>query len=440
MKNLLLIFTALLISSTIFAQAPNKMSYQTVIRNSSNALVTGQGVGIQISILQGSSSGSAVYVERHTPITNANGLASFEIGSGTVVSGTFSSINWGSGTYFIKTETDPNGGSNYSITGTSQFLSVPYALHSKTADALTGGGGSSNWTLSGTNLRNSNSGNVGVGATPNSRLHVNGSSTLPAFRAQIGGLTKLLVNTNGGVAVGGNSGAPTNGLYVAGRVGIGTTSPDAPFTIGTPGATNTNFGMTSDKRIGVTNGSGGRHAAILNSTSTYALLEAYNYASGAYSNVSIAGAGGSVGVGLTNPSYRLHVNGSAGKPGGGSWTNASDKRLKDRIVPFQEGLASIMAIKPVKYHYNKLSGMDTKPEYVGVIAQELKEVAPYMVGTFEKDGVEYFDVDNSAMMYLLVNAVQEQQKEKETQTAKIESLEKQVADLNAKLNLLLEQK
>lgn len=440
MKNLLLILTALFISSTIFAQAPNKMSYQTVIRNSSNALVTNQGVGIQISILQGSSSGSAVYVERHTPTTNANGLASFEIGSGTVISGTFSSINWGSGTYFIKTETDPNGGSNYTITGTSQFLSVPYALHSKTADALTGGGATSNWTLSGTNLRNSNSGNVGIGTTPNSRLHVNGSSTIPALRAQIGGLTKLLVNTNGGVAVGSNSAAPTNGLYVAGRVGIGTTSPDAPLTIGTPGATNTNFGITTDKRIGITNGSGGRHTAILNSTTSYALLEAYNYATGSYSNVSIAGAGGNVGVGLTNPSYRLHVNGSAGKPGGGSWTNASDKRLKDKIVPFQEGLASILAIKPVKYHYNELSGMDTKPEYVGVIAQELKEVAPYMVGTFEKDGVEYLDVDNSAMMYLLVNAVQEQQKEKEAQTTKIESLEKQVAELNAKLNLLLEQK
>jgi uncharacterized protein (TIGR02145 family) len=85
---------------------------------------------MQISILQTSSSGTAVYVETQTPITNANGLASIEIGGGTLVSGNFASINWANGPYFIKTETDPNGGTSYSITGTSQLLSVPYALFS----------------------------------------------------------------------------------------------------------------------------------------------------------------------------------------------------------------------------------------------------------------------------------------------------------------------
>ncbi|MFN5307511.1 MAG: hypothetical protein ACK5CV_10155, partial [Bacteroidota bacterium] len=114
-----------------YGQAPSKMSYQAVIRNSSNTLVSNQPVGMRISILQGSASGTAVYVETQTPTTSDNGLVSIEIGGGTVVSGTFATINWANGPYFIKTETDANGGSNYSITGTSQLLSVPYAMYAE---------------------------------------------------------------------------------------------------------------------------------------------------------------------------------------------------------------------------------------------------------------------------------------------------------------------
>jgi hypothetical protein len=92
---------------------------------------------MQISILQGSSTGTVVYTETQTPTTNANGLVSIEIGGGAG----FSTIDWANGPYFIKTETDPTGGTTYSITGTSQLLSVPYALHAKTAESITGGGG-----------------------------------------------------------------------------------------------------------------------------------------------------------------------------------------------------------------------------------------------------------------------------------------------------------
>ncbi len=135
MKKIITICAAILMTACVFAQAPNKMSYQAVIRNSSNALITNQAVGMRISILQTSSSGTAVYVETQTPITNANGLASIEIGGGTLVSGNFATINWANGPYFIKTETDPSGGTSYSIAGTSQFLSVPYALYSKTTSS-----------------------------------------------------------------------------------------------------------------------------------------------------------------------------------------------------------------------------------------------------------------------------------------------------------------
>lgn len=116
-------------AQSLLAQAPNRMSYQAVIRTPSNALVINQNVGMRISILQGSASGTAVYVETHTATTNANGLVSIQIGGGTVVSGVFANIPWDNGTFFLKAETDPNGGNNYTITATSQLISVPYALH-----------------------------------------------------------------------------------------------------------------------------------------------------------------------------------------------------------------------------------------------------------------------------------------------------------------------
>jgi len=139
MKKLYILVAAAMITATTFAQAPSKMSYQAVVRDASDVLVTNQAVGMQVSILQGSFTGTPAYVETHSPSTNINGLVSIEIGSGTVVSGTFNSIDWGNGPYFIKTETDPTGGTSYTITGTSQLLSVPYALRANIADSVVGG-------------------------------------------------------------------------------------------------------------------------------------------------------------------------------------------------------------------------------------------------------------------------------------------------------------
>ncbi len=134
-KKIITICAAILMTASVFAQSPNKMSYQAVIRNNSNTLVTSSAVGMRISILQTSPSGTAVYVETQTPTTNANGLVSIEIGGGTVVSGNFANIDWANGPYFVKTETDPTGGTSYSITGTSQLLSVPYALFAKNTES-----------------------------------------------------------------------------------------------------------------------------------------------------------------------------------------------------------------------------------------------------------------------------------------------------------------
>ena len=135
MKKISTILIAFLLTLSLFAQAPQKISYQAVIRDASNELVTEQEIGMRISILQGADDGTVVYVETHTPTTNINGLASIEIGMGST-SDNFSEIDWSEGHYFIKTETDPEGGSNYTIIGTSQLLSVPYALHAMTVETV----------------------------------------------------------------------------------------------------------------------------------------------------------------------------------------------------------------------------------------------------------------------------------------------------------------
>jgi hypothetical protein len=165
----LCLFSILFFLSSASAQAPNKMSYQAVIRNASNVLVSNANVGVKISILQTRATGTVVFSEYHTPVTNTNGLVTLEIGGGTILTGNFATINWVNGPYFIKTETDPTGpGTNYTISGTSQLLSVPFALYAASS-------GSSNWTTTGTNITNNNTGNVGIGTgvtVPSSLLTV----------------------------------------------------------------------------------------------------------------------------------------------------------------------------------------------------------------------------------------------------------------------------
>ncbi len=138
MKKLYNILAAVLLTISVFAQSPEKMSYQAVVRNDKGVLVQNSPIGLRISILQGSTTGTEIYKEifNPNPLTNANGLVSIEIGGGIKVSReTFSAINWSNGPYFVKTETDPLGGTDYSITGVSQLLSVPYALYTTTADS-----------------------------------------------------------------------------------------------------------------------------------------------------------------------------------------------------------------------------------------------------------------------------------------------------------------
>lgn len=135
MKKIYLFAALIAMAASMQAQAPQKMSYQAVIRTGNNALLTSAPVGMKISILQGSANGSVQYAETQSVSTNANGLVSLEIGTGTVDTGSFSGIGWANGPYFIKIDTDPTGGGNYSITATSELMSVPFALYAANSPA-----------------------------------------------------------------------------------------------------------------------------------------------------------------------------------------------------------------------------------------------------------------------------------------------------------------
>ncbi|MCH2046872.1 MAG: hypothetical protein MK212_22350, partial [Saprospiraceae bacterium] len=145
MKKIKLVLIVLLmqcLALSTFAQAPDLINYQAVARNSSNNAIQNQTIGIKVSILQGSATGSAVYEETHTPTTDGYGAFNLQIGGGTVVSGSFSGISWGSFSHYLKIEMDAAGGTNYSPMGTTQMVSVPYAKYAEKAGSVTGGGSS----------------------------------------------------------------------------------------------------------------------------------------------------------------------------------------------------------------------------------------------------------------------------------------------------------
>ena len=138
MKFILTILLFVTVTLNVFAQSPEKMSYQAIIRAQDNSLVINSNISLKIIIHQGTSTGTNVYEENHSVGTNNNGLVSLEIGTGSIVIGTFSNIAWEKGPYFLETKVDIAGGTNYNIIGITQLLSVPYALHAKTAERLVG--------------------------------------------------------------------------------------------------------------------------------------------------------------------------------------------------------------------------------------------------------------------------------------------------------------
>jgi hypothetical protein len=138
MKKLITIL-ALIVITTINAQAPQGFNYQATVRNSSGALIINQNVLFKFNIMLNSQTSLPVYSETHQAPTDDLGQVNLIIGTGTPTTGIFSSINWGNGSYFLGIEL--NTGSGYIAMGTTQLLSVPYALYANSAGSTTGNNG-----------------------------------------------------------------------------------------------------------------------------------------------------------------------------------------------------------------------------------------------------------------------------------------------------------
>ena len=274
MKKLLLVFSFMILSlATLFAQAPQKMSYQAVVRNANSELVKNHSVSARITILQGGVSGTPVYVENHSVMTNSNGLMTLEVGDGTVVSGSMEAINWGNGPFYMKSEIDPEGGISYTIEGVQQLLSVPYALYAGSAGnvpafaiaptdtgyvlTLTMGDG----TVQSYVLRNGHDGAPGPagdpGATGNGIASITGPTTVGLVDTYTitytNGQTTTFTVTNGAAGAPGTPG--TNGTD--GEDGRGITSITGPQTVGLTDTYTIHYSDNTTSTFTVTNGAAG---------------------------------------------------------------------------------------------------------------------------------------------------------------------------------------
>lgn len=200
-----------------------------------------------------------------------------------------------------------------------------------------------------------------------------------------------------------------------GNVGLGTNNPRITLHI----ADGTDAGLNDDDGYLVTGNVNGINLLMDDN-------EIMVRNNGVGDNLFLQHNGGKVLIGTGGAGNLFDVNGTAGKPGGGSWSALSDSRLKEHIRPYTDGLQSLLNIRPITYHYALVSGYDSAPEYVGILAQELQSVAPYMVTVSDKiypDGSsDYLQVDNSAMTYMLINAVKELHAEIENLKSEIQEL------------------
>lgn len=237
MKRVLLLLFVLL-SLGVFAQAPQVINYQAIARDAGGNIVT-NSIGIKFRILQGSASGTLVYEETHTTSPSTAGVFNVGIGAGTVVSGSFSGILWQNGPYFLEVSIDPAGGTSYSIVGTTQLLSVPYALYAEKAGNLNLSIGNGLSLTSGT-LSNS-APNQTVSITSGSNIAVTGS--YPSYTiSSTGSASTSVPNTSvTGTGIATVTAAGTNTFNVAVQtpslVGVGSTTVSGSFpsyTISTP--------------------------------------------------------------------------------------------------------------------------------------------------------------------------------------------------------------
>jgi len=431
---------------SLFAQAPQKMSYQAVIRNTRGGLVTKQNVGMQISILQGPEKGKAVYVETQTPTTDANGLVPIEIGGGTVVTGTFAGIDWSTGPYYLKTETDTLGGTNYTITGTSQILSVPYSLYAEST------GNGSIWLSKGSNIYFAGA-NVGIGSdSTDELLHLKNGNLL----IEGDGKEEYALMAKRKLECMGKSGKSINPFFQLGRIICGgdgdpefrflykddnqeeipvfefdrkgivasvkpappiSTSGNKDMSRGShfegfyDGAEQPYFRLNSFPRMRLEMGEGGNKKKLVDvaiERFSKRTLGFYTDTLGSPCKVVIDSLG-KMGIGTTTPTYELTVNGTAWCSSG-AWTG-SDARWKRNVKDLNYKLSDILELNPVNFELRTDEfpemGFETGTQ-IGLIAQDVEKLFPELVRT---DNFGYKAVSYEKLAVILLEGIKEQQKQ-----------------------------
>lgn len=456
------------------AQSPDAFNYQAVARDASGNVLANQSLGIRVSLHNGSASGTVDYSELFAPTTNEFGLFTLSIGTGTSVTGQFDTLHWDVAQYWLQVEMDPAGGVAYTDMGSSQLLSVPYAMYASKGV----------WEKEGTSAVYLD-GRVGIGTiTPTATLDVvrdDNNTNSQIWVKQIGtGDASIGFNTPSGswgiandqddfgkLKIGNSAFASSSPLMTfaqSGHIGIGTTNPTAlsKFHVA---SNNRHAGyFTSDSVSGSTRvvyaeytGNDYDASAVYGKSKP---ADYYGYGGffvGGYCGVSGESIGTAIGgyVGVrgyasstTGSAYGVFGNATAttGIPYGvycsgnggytGTWSTVSDEKFKKDIVNYSGALENIMKLRTVSYSMKTdeypfmgfASGMQ-----IGFISQEVKEVFPTLVekgihpGAKKEDAeIEYLGMNYIGMVPVLVAAMQEQQQQIELLKQQIELLKQQV--------------
>jgi len=318
MKKFILIITIVLAYGSIYAQSPQAFKYQAIARDNSGEVLINQLVSLKISLLQDAIDGTAVYVETYNTTSNDFGLINLEIGNGIPESGDFSTIDWGSHSYFVKIEMDETGGTNYQFMGISKLLSVPYALYAGKTGVTTLAGHNA------TELDDITSTGSGVIITGTERTNFTSAYNW-GDHASAGYLTsfietdpKIGTNTLNYLSKWSGSALVSSAIFDNGNIGIGTNDPGEVLEIN--GAIR--IGTTSNLNAGairynnnVFQGYNGTEWLQLSGGSVTPWITS---GSDVYYN------SGNVGVNITSPTTELDVNGVITATGGNStnWNTA----------------------------------------------------------------------------------------------------------------------
>ncbi len=484
MKRIFLTFSAvLLLAATAQAQSPEAFKYQAVVRDASNTIVNGQAVGMQLAILQGSPTGTAVYTEEFATTTNAYGLVNIEIGNG-VTSDNFSAIDWANGPYFIETSIDLNGGTAYSVMGTSQLVSVPYALHATTAgtalvdnvdDAdndpnnesntgltlngtsieITDAAGTLSQDLDGTFATDSEVAAAGFLTTELDGDPTNELQTLSIAGSDIsisGGNTVTVPSDNDWTVSGTNMSSA-----VTDNVGIGTSTPDNKLDV------NGKISLTEsvgDEMVIINDnvwnhGSGAQDFGVGGAHFIMASKETDYESAGLYGDGNVITLWSPGDSNNGQPSAFIYVCDEDRFDGAvdnnphnnnsiyaylntaGNWVAASDKNRKEEIKPLEGSLEKILAINGYSYKFKlvqeEIEKGDVAQESIGVLAQEVREIIPEVVEVAE-DGSHY--VSYTEFIPYLIEATKDQQEIIDAQKEENDYLKQKLIELEERLNAL----